>query len=298
MTLVALATFALLGSPLNRVSATAAEMGKVKIYVRKEGVRNYTDTKLNGWVYFFLYNDSDETFVNPKFKGVMKSGSDSAEGKHLKTSLTSMYQGSFSGVIPPRVWTAAAVDFEFPIRLFTYGRVTTIDMLSLEKPDPKAPLTDPVALRAFIQKSTPAALASAFKKTPSLASVKDEAGMGPMATAILSGSVQKVKTLEEAGLSLKIDSKAGVNALHLACQTSPDMIGYVRSKGIPWANDASNFSPLGYAMFSFRPQKYRGPQANQSSVERGVWPVRGDHPSRSGFAGIRAGDQDAAEDGL
>ncbi|RYG36028.1 ankyrin repeat domain-containing protein [bacterium] len=240
------------GPPVAGVAATPAELAKAKVYLRRSSAQRYTDTTLTQWAYVFIYNDSDEPLINPKFKGVLTSGSLSRTGVLQKVELNSIITGSFTGIIAPRVWSSAIVTWDFPIDVFNSGRNMTLKLVSATKANPKGPLTDPHVLRAFVQKSTPAVLASTFRKTPSLQKVKDAVGMGPMAFAILSGDVRKVKALESVGLSLKFTSPKGVGALHLACETNAEMTTYVKGKGFASTKDVNNYTPLSYALFAHR----------------------------------------------
>ena len=232
--------------------ATVAELGKFTYSIMRTSAENYDDKTLTQWAMVYVFNNSDQTIVNPVFRGTFHTESRQFAGKQTKIKFSSAIPGSFYNVVPPGVVTSVLVTFEFPVESYNFGRRLSVRLVAGDKMRLSAPLTQPNAIRQFLIRSTGPQITQAFKKQPALARVKDEVGMPPMGMAILSGAAGNVKALEAAGLKVNAPLPHKITALHLACEATPEMIGYIRTKHIPWTKDEMGYTPLSYAVYSAR----------------------------------------------
>lgn len=233
--------------------ATSAELAKALVFHMDGNPGSYTDKHFDEHVLLYVFNGTDQNWVNPKFEAAYTSPNGKHKGIQTSVKVSSTLPGSFSGILPSRLTSVVAVTFKVPIGAFYYGRKYVAKLVSAEKYKKDAPLTDPNAMRQFFLRSTGPEITKAFKAKPELAKVRDSGGMPPMGMAILTGAVGNVKALEAAGLKLTGPFPNKLTALHLACDSSVEMITYVKSKLPAWTKDAQGFNPLFHAIYSIQP---------------------------------------------
>lgn len=241
---------AALGTAKNTQPALPAEIGKAACYEMSREIVTYDSKYLTEKALIYVFNNSQESLLNPTFDANLIVGSQTYKGIQTKVRIGSPLPGTYYDVMPPGMMSSVYVEFKFPIASYYYNRRLSIKLKSAEKMKLDASLTDPNGMRQFLLRSTGPQITKAFKSNPELSKVRDRVKMPPMGMAILTGAVENVKALEAAGYKIDGPYPNGLTALHLAAASRGQMVAYIKKKSPTVKKDVQGLTPVFYGVFS------------------------------------------------
>lgn len=108
----------------------------------------------------------------------------------------------------------------------------------------------------LLQQGDQAKIAAAIDADKEILGIRNKMTLLPIHLAILlQPKVEIVKLLESKGADIHEYTEGGENALHFAAFSTPEMIAYVSSQGVPSHRDPSEYSnPLHYAVLADNPK--------------------------------------------
>lgn len=157
------------------------------------------------------------------------------------------YHNSYMVLPGIAAWSEAQI--QVPLDYWTYGSVTTYEVIEATALDPKADLHDGDHLLAYMLMAETADVIKAFEADPSLYNVVSSYRLPPVLMACGQADPAMIQHFIDKGQDVKLRGSTDINGLHLAASLgSPEVVKFLVEKGVDInAQDNAGKTPLYWA---------------------------------------------------